>query len=221
MMSDPNPYSGNERSRHADTVINNHVIWAMGAGFIPIMLADIVAVTALQLDMIRQMSRIYNVSFQESQGKAIITSLTGTTLARVAAGSVAKAIPIVGSLVGGITVSAFAGASTYAIGQVFKRHFENGGTILDFDTERLKNFYKEQFEKGKKVAEELKEKDAVKDAPPPPAGFSVTNDAVSENKPSTPDLIEKLKELANLRDSGVITAEEFELVKAKMIEKYG
>ena len=45
-------------------------------------------------------------------------------------------------------MSIVSGASTYAVEQVFKRHFETGGTILDLDTERFQRFYDEQFEKG-------------------------------------------------------------------------
>ena len=45
-----------ERTKHAETIIRNHVIWSMGAGMIPILVADVFAVSALQLDMIRQLS---------------------------------------------------------------------------------------------------------------------------------------------------------------------
>ena len=130
------------RAKHADTVIRNHVIWSMGAGLIPVLIADIFAVSALQMDMIRQLCKVYNRDFSEHQGKAIVTSLTSSTLARIGARSVVKLIPGIGSLIGGVTVSAFAGASTYALGEVFKTHFEMGGTILDFDPEALKKFYK-------------------------------------------------------------------------------
>ena len=146
--------SANNNLEQADNIIRNHVIWSMGAGFIPVMVADIFAVSALQLDMIRQMCRVYNVDFQETQGKALVTSLTSTTLARLGAGSIIKLIPGLGSMIGGATVSAFAGASTYALGEVFKKHLESGGTILDFDPERLRKYYKEKFEKGKSVAKE-------------------------------------------------------------------
>jgi len=141
----------NDRDKHADTVIRNHVIWSMGASFIiPIPIADIFAVSALQLDMIRQLSRVYDVDFAETQGKAIVTSLTSSTLARAGARSLLKLIPGIGTVIGGVTVSVFNGASTYALGEVFKRHFDSGGTILDFDTERLRKIYKEKFEKGKR-----------------------------------------------------------------------
>jgi len=223
--------SDSGRGKHADTIIRNHVIWSMGAGFIPVLIADIFAVSALQLDMIRQMCKVYEVDFSETQGKAVVTSLTSSTLARLGAGSLVKLIPGLGSIVGGVTVSVFAGASTYAIGQVFKRHFESGGTILDFDPARLKKMYKEQFEKGKKVAEQLRKDEEARQA---------ANKAAQENEapyaqpqpeqtagpagaPSSPkgeDAIARLKELGKLRDEGVISEEEFQAMKRKVIEGF-
>jgi len=94
------------------------------------------------------------VDFQETQGKALVTSLTSTTIARLGAGSLVKLVPGLGSMLGGATVSAFAGASTYALGEVFKKHLESGGTILDFDPDRLRKYYKEKFEKGKTVTKQ-------------------------------------------------------------------
>ena len=54
-----------ERRKHADTVVRNHVIFSMGAGFIPIPVADIFAVSASQLDMIRQLCKVYDIDFQD------------------------------------------------------------------------------------------------------------------------------------------------------------
>jgi uncharacterized protein (DUF697 family) len=194
-----------EQNKHADTIIRNHVIWSMGAGLIPVLIADIFAVSALQLDMIRQLCKVYRIDFAETQGKAIVTSLTSSTLARITAGSVAKLIPGLGSILGGVTVSVFAGASTYALGEVFKKHFSSGGTILDFDPERLKKIYKEQFEKGKKVVEELKKKEEG------------TGDG-SRGQTVHQDVVGRLKELAELKDQGIITEEEFAAMKKKILE---
>ncbi len=232
------------RESHADTIIRNHVVWSMGAGLIPVLIADIFAVSALQLDMIRQLSRVYDIDFQETQGKAIVTALTSTTLARIGAGSVIKLIPGVGSLVGGATVSVFAGASTYALGEVFKKHFESGGTILDFDPDRLRKHYKEKFEKGKKMAREMKEKaEADNTSESHDGNFNIPSDPAQENeikeevteavqetieeitfdKPMpdpTASIIGKLKELGDLKEAGVISDEEFEEMKKRLIDKF-
>lgn len=203
-----------ERTKHADTIIRNHVIWSMGAGLIPVLIADIFAVSALQLDMIRQLCKVYGVDFSETQGKAIVTSLTSSTLARVTAGSVVKLIPGFGSLLGGVTVSAFAGASTYALGEVFKRHFQTGGTILDFDPARLRKLYKEKFEKGKKIVEEWRNQEAPQQPAEP-----VQNPFESASAPSS-DVLARLKELAALKEQGVISEAEFEQMKKKLIENF-
>jgi uncharacterized protein (DUF697 family) len=215
----------NEHSKHAETIIHNHVIWSMGAGLIPVLVADIFAVSALQLDMIRQLCRVYDVSFSETQGKAIVTSLTSAALARMTAGSIIKLLPIGGSIIGGITVSAFAGASTYALGQVFKKHFESGGTFLDFDPARLKKLYKEQFEKGKKVAEQLrKDEKARKEAEAAErraqeAAAQKTEEALQSEaaQARSGQAVERLKEIAKLRDDGIISEEEFQEVKKKLL----
>ena len=223
VMNDHN----NDKSRHADTVIRNHVIYAMGASFVPILVVDIFAVSAMQLDMIRQLTRVYNVDYHETQGKAIVTALTSSTIARLGARSLLKLIPGVGSVIGGITVSAFAGASTYALGEVFKKHFESGGTILDFDPERLKNLYKEKFEKGKKMAEEIRKEEEAKDEFAG-TGFNTKGEKAAEEKVKVEvnveeeekDVLTRLKELGDLKESGVITDEEFEQMKKKLIDDF-
>ncbi len=215
-----------ERNKHAETIIRNHILWSMGASFlIPIPVADIFAVSALQLDMIRQLCRVYNVDFAETQGKAVVTSLTSSTLAKVGARSLIKIIPGIGQLVGGVATSIFNGASTYALGEVFKKHFESGGTILDFDTERLKKFYQEKFEKGKKVAEQLKkEQEANKATKSQAVQVEVETPAQPSPppRPQTQELtaVERLKELAELKNQGIITEEEFEQMKKRVIEAY-
>jgi uncharacterized protein (DUF697 family) len=189
------------RRENANSVIKNHIIWSMGAGFIPVPIADFFAVSAIQLDMIRQLCKLYSVDFKQTEGKAIITALTGSSLARLGARAV-KFIPGVGSVLGGITMSILSGASTYALGEVFRKHFETGGTFLDFDPSRLKKYYNEKFEKGKKVAKKIKEEqEHVKKA--------------AETKNS----LDKLKDLAKLKEDGMITDEEFEKMKKKIISE--
>ena len=214
---------------HADTIIRNHVVWSMGAGMIPVLVADIFAVSAIQLDMIRQMAKIYDLEFNELQGKAIVTSLTSSAVARIAAGSVVKLIPGLGSIIGGVTVSAFAGASTYALGEVFKKHFESGGTILDFDPDRVRQMYKEKFEKGKDIAKEWK--NAAENKGEEKGSFTIKEEKVEEVKEEEKiepikedevsekevDILGKLKELGELKKAKVITETEFKKLKKNLL----
>ncbi len=242
------PKGNKHQNQHAETVIRNHVIWSMGASYIiPLPIADVFAVSALQLDMIRQLCRVYDIDFAETQGKAIVSALTTSTMARAGARSLIKVIPVVGSVVGGLTTAAINGASTYALGEVFKKHFANGGTFLDFDTDRLKKLYREKFEKGKKVAKEWKEEAEVAEpeAPQPAAAVQVQIEdpapskakkiskkaakkatAAAEAAPAKEeaaaalmddDAIRKIKELAEMKAQNIITEEEFDAMKKRII----
>src|SRR6188474_1562473 len=196
-----------EKQKHADTIIKNHIIWSMGAGLIPVPIVDFFAVSGIQLDMIRQLCKLYDQDFKEAQGKAIITSLTGSGIARMGAKAMIKFIPGVGSVIGGVTMAVLSGASSYALGEVFKKHFETGGTFLDFDVKRLKKMYNEKFEKGKKVAEQIKKDNEKKRE----AAEQAEDGRVSGKA------VDKLKELAELRREGLITEEEFTSMKKKLI----
>lgn len=198
-----------ERQIRADAMIKNHMVWSMGAGFIPVPVADILAVTAIQLDMVRNLATIYDVEFKESQGKALITTLTGSSVARISANAL-KFIPGVGTVLGGVTMSALSGASTFAVGEVFKRHFKTGGTFLDFDPERLRKMYREKFEKGKKMAEKMKSEKAA----------SPTEPDVPEEPISESDIVQRLTQLNELKAQGVITPEEFTRLKERLMNQF-
>ena len=53
---------------------------------------------------------------------------------------------------------------TYAVGKVFIQHFESGETFLTFYPEKVKAYYAEMFEEGKKAAEAVAS-DIKKDEP--------------------------------------------------------
>ena len=128
---------------------------AMGLGLIPVPIVNMVAITGVQLNMLRKLSNAYEIPFTEHKVKNILASLVG-------AGSVlpigrslmslAKVIPIAGQAFGAISVPATAGAITYAVGKVFHQHFASGGTFLTFDPNEVKSYYTEMIEKGKSVA---------------------------------------------------------------------
>lgn len=194
-----------ERTKHADTIIRNHVVWSMGAGMIPIPIADFFAVSAIQLDMVRQLCKLYDVDFKENEMKAIVTALTTSGFAKAGARMAIKLIPGIGTIIGGVTMAILSGASSFAVGEVFKKHFETGGTILDFDMERLRKLYNEKFEKGKKVAHEIhKEEEAKKEA------FKMA----SKKKADPAD---QLRKLADLKKEGIISKEEFKKMKKKIV----
>ena len=100
--------------------------------------------------MLRRLSQIYEVAFSENKGKALIASLAGSMVPASSAfgvASLAKSVPILGTLVSAFVMPALSAGATYAIGRAFMQHFETGGTLLDFNPPDYREFIKAQKEK--------------------------------------------------------------------------
>jgi len=143
----------------ANISIRNHVIVSMCAGFIPIPMLDLVAITGVQLNMLRKLSKIYAVPFSEHKVKNIVSSLIGGGTSIPVAGafaSLVKFIPVVGQTIGSVSLPISAGAITYAVGKVFLQHFASGGTFLTFDPDKVRDYYNEMLKEGKTAAAGIK-----------------------------------------------------------------
>ncbi|MDD2707365.1 MAG: DUF697 domain-containing protein [Verrucomicrobiae bacterium] len=148
-----------ERIAKADKIVRKNMYWAMGVGSTPFPLVDVLGIGGFQLKMISELSELYGVKFSEHAARNIVSVLVGSLGAEVltlgAMASMIKTLPFAGALIGGILcMPAIAGGATYAVGRVFLKHFEAGGTLLDFDTAKMKEFFASQFLVGKKVAAE-------------------------------------------------------------------
>jgi len=152
----------------SNDLVKKYMWWTMGAGLIPIPFVDLAAISGIQIKMLKDMSVLYDVKFSENKGKSIVSALLGSiipnSLAYGGVGSVLKFIPILGSVMGGLSMSLFSGAATYAIGKAFIQHFEAGGTFLDFDPVKVKEYFQKKFEEGKEIAKEMDEKMGKKEA---------------------------------------------------------
>jgi uncharacterized protein (DUF697 family) len=146
-----------ERELKSIKIVKRYMLWSMGAGLIPVPFLDWAAVSGVQLRMIAELSKIYDVAFKESCGKAAIGSLAGFVLPHAMAfgwmGSMIKAIPGVGALAGAPAMALFSGAYAWALGNVFIQHFESGGTFLNFNPEEVREYFRAQFEEGRKRVE--------------------------------------------------------------------
>jgi uncharacterized protein (DUF697 family) len=126
-------------------VVKNRMLWAAGIGLVPVPLIDFVALTGLQMEMLRKLARIYEVPFKEQIGKSVVASLLGSVVpAGMSPGvaSLIKLVPVIGHATGALTMSVIGGATTWAVGKVFIQHFASGGTFLDFDPEKVKAHFK-------------------------------------------------------------------------------
>ncbi len=183
-----------EKKKDVDDIITSHIVFSMTAGAIPVPLVDFVAITAIQIDLIKQIADFHGADYDRNKGKTLASSLVGTSLAKIGA-SAAKSIPGVGTLLGISSQVILAGASTYALGKVFDSHFSEKKSLIDFDMDTMKKKYNRFMEKGKKITKDLKKKQKTEDI------FST---------------IEKLKAL---KESGAITEKDFERTKEDLLDK--
>ncbi|KPA15982.1 GTPase domain-containing protein [Candidatus Magnetomorum sp. HK-1] len=138
-----------------DKVIRNHVHTAVAISLLPTPLFDLVALTGVQINLVRKIAKKYNIPFMEDKVKNIISSLIGGSLPLAIAFpviSLVKAIPVLGQSLAVVSLPAIAGATTYAVGKVFIRHFSAGGTFLTLDPSKVKGYYQDMFKEGKLVA---------------------------------------------------------------------
>jgi uncharacterized protein (DUF697 family) len=182
----------------ANKIIRSHVLWAMGGGLIPIPIVDFAAVTAIQLEMLQQLAALYNVNYSQSTAKAFVSALTGTTLARIGA-SIIKAIPGIGSIVGGASMSIMSGASTYAVGQVAINMFSNPGgfeNLANLDAEEMKKAYEQAYEQGKNYVSDLQ-----------------------NHEDEAANVYQALEKLGKLKEQGILSEEEFQAKKKQLLDR--
>lgn len=186
-----------DKQDKANEIIRNHVGFSMGAALVPFPGADLLAVSAVQLNMLRQLAKLYNVGFMDSLGRNIVSAVVGGGVARLGA-SLVKAIPGVGTIIGELSMPALSGASTYALGRAVARHFHDGGTLEDLNVKNARQTYEAEMAEGQKVASEMKSDET-------PA------------RSASDEALDKLKKMAELRDSGVLTEEEFRNLKERLL----
>ncbi len=148
----------NARLSETGKLIRNYTMYSIGVGLVPIPIADFVGLTALQLNMLRKLSHMYDVPFLKDKGKKLIAALLGGGIPvsmSATTASLLKFVPIIGHTIASLSISVLGGASTYAIGKVFVQHFESGGTFLDFDPMEVKEYFAKEFKEGQDLVSEL------------------------------------------------------------------
>lgn len=144
----------NEKSAQAAKIVRNHMFGSVAAGILPLPLVDIGILTGIQLRMVRKLAQHYGAEFAEQRVKSLVGTLVSVGAA-VTAGSVLKALlPGPARALFGLGSLAVPPATTYAVGRVFIKHFESGGTIWTFDASRAKEDYEEELKTGQQVVEQ-------------------------------------------------------------------
>ena len=157
---DHNDDRDSDRFESANDIVKDYALWAGGFGLLPLPIIDFAAITATQVRMVSELNKHYrrwhrdryHHRFSHERLRTIIASLIGGSVPVIAGagvGSLLKSIPVIGQALGLVTTPVFAWASTVAVGRVFIEHFESGGTLLDFDADKMRHYYYQQYEAAK------------------------------------------------------------------------
>ena len=139
-----------DRNQQALDIVKQYRLIAVGVGLIPVAFVDMAALAALQLKMLRDIAKLYEVKFIENIAQESIAALVSAG-GLYGVNQLVKLLPVSGWLISFAGGGTFSAASTYAIGKVFIQHFDSGGTFLTFNPDKVKAYYTEQLESGKQI----------------------------------------------------------------------
>lgn len=130
------------------STVRRYSLLSAGLGIVPLPLVDMMTMMALQMLMVRKLAMLYDIPYAKQYSKAAVAGLIAGFNAGYLGGSALKMIPILGTIIFSAmpTINA---AISYAVGKVFIQHFESGGTFLDFDPQKVRAYFEDQFRKGK------------------------------------------------------------------------
>ena len=192
-----------ENKNKANRIIRFRTLMASGVGFIPFPILDMAGILSIQLWMIRDISKVYDVPFKKNVAKSII----GTLLGNVGTVGIVKFIPGI-NILGGGAVAVSAGAATYALGKVFMQHFDQGGTLLSFDPIKSRAYFEQVYEESKITVTELQQQeDSFKNTDTQAlASVAVLKKANSELMETINNLEKQLKESKKERAAAIAVA---------------
>ena len=184
-----------ERLANAHTLAKHYVLAAAGTALIPVPLADLGALMALQVKLVHGLTTLYAVPFRDNLARSLVASLlSGASwkLGALALSSLAKAVPGLGGLAGGGGMAVVSASVTYAVGEVFIRHFEASGSLLDFDPAKMKASFLFELRNGQAEAhapteapDEASAKTPDEASVPAPTGEAIAETLASPLLPDT------------------------------------
>ena len=177
-----------------DYIIQKNVIWPTPPVPFPIPLLKIESVTAVNIDMLKEICQAYELPYSSVRGKALISAISGSIMARYWA-SLLKAAPGFGTILGSVSMSIMSGATTFALGKVFDKYLCEKGSLENIDKEEAKKMFRKEFRKGRRYARILKAEEH--------------------------DVYEQLEKLGALKEKGILTEEEFEEKKKSLLDRIG
>ena len=144
------------RARNADEdryagamrIVHRYVMISAGAGLITIPVIDVATLAGVHVALIKDITEHYGEEFSDHAARNIVIALAAS-LVPGAIGSMLgrKALRMLAVITGGsglaglAIMSAFSAMVSLALGTVFVRHFEEGGTLDSFNLKSLHRLF--------------------------------------------------------------------------------
>lgn len=150
--SDEAPQAPDYRRMLAHQTVKHWCHWGTASGFIPVPFVDTATLSGIQVKMIYDLCKVFDVPFSRKWATAIVGAVAGGSLTTIVSNNAApyllRMVPVAGTTLAFLSQPAMAYASTYAFGMLFVRHLEKGGTLGDFDFEKVKGSYQQAVSKA-------------------------------------------------------------------------
>jgi len=145
-----------DRDVKVATIIKTAATWSVASAAIPLPWVDLAALAGVQTKMISDISGQYGQKPSREVVRGAVFVFLGTLIPSSATGvllsSGMKLAPGLGWIIGMASVATLGAAATYAIGKIFVRHFEAGGTLNSFNPDEVKKDLKAEFSKSRSKA---------------------------------------------------------------------
>ena len=149
------------RREQASKSIKRYSTASAGFGIIPIPALDMSAIGTSQLLMIRSVAKIYGVDLSKDRVRAIVSSTVGGVAPVLLGGglsSIFKMIPVVGTVVGAVTLPSIAGlTTTLTLGNALADHLDAGGSLDELGLAQLRATFNSEFRAAKAKLSKKKE----------------------------------------------------------------
>jgi uncharacterized protein (DUF697 family) len=127
--------------------------WSVAVSFIPTPFVDMAAISSVQIKMIYELCKQYEVDFEHKAAVAIVSGVAGGAAVKTLGGLLAKQMvrfaPGVGPVFMFAVEPAISYVTTQAMGSAFISHFEADGRMHDFNPEKIRQYMAAQIEKRK------------------------------------------------------------------------
>ncbi len=141
------------RNLLARHTVKNWSTWAATAGLIPVPGFDLAAIGSLQVKMVYELCKVYEIPYKKETVQSLLGGLAGSTLTVLASGYLSarlfRFVPYAGPVLSLVIQPGLAFASTFVLGHIFIRQFESGQSLVGLTAETVNSTYREQLAKTK------------------------------------------------------------------------